>query len=152
MLIRKMEITDCEAVYHLFAECFSKPWSFAAIKDMFAKSDYYNLVAVDDKICPDSGDRILGYSGIIKLLDEADIVNVAVSPASRKQGIATRLMESLLKDSEKMGIHSIYLEVREHNKAAIRLYERSGFKETGMRKNYYTDPSEHAILMAWQSK
>ena len=92
-------------------------------------------------------EKILAYCSMQTVLDEGDILNVAVSPDRQREGIGYFLVDSMLKMAEMIGIHIVHLEVREGNGTARRLYERLGFKEDGLRKNYYTDPTENAVLM-----
>ena len=91
--------------------------------------------------------EILAYCGLIMVLDEGDITNVAVRPDRQKEGIGHFLMDSLIRLAEQQGVTTIHLEVRTGNGTAIRLYERMGFTKDGIRKKYYTDPVEDALLM-----
>ena len=90
--------------------------------------------------------EMVGYGGISLVADEAEIITVAVAPAFRRQGIARCLMESMLRLAEDARA-SVYLEVRESNIPARKLYAALGFSEIGVRKNYYTSPRENAVLM-----
>ncbi len=146
MNYRVMTEEDSEAVASLYKESFSCPWSFAAVKNMFHVDGYYSLVAENEE------KEIVGYVGMKSVFDEADITNVAVSPAMRRQGIAKELIDILLARADNMGICSIFLEVRASNIPAIRLYEQAGFEDCGRRKNYYDAPTEDAILMVWNKK
>lgn len=92
-------------------------------------------------------DRILGYCGLLTVLDEGDVTNVAVRRDRQREGIGNFLMESMIRLAEERGITMIHLEVRAGNETAIRLYERQGFVRDGLRKGYYTDPTEDAVLM-----
>ena len=91
--------------------------------------------------------RILGYCGLLTVLDEGDVTNVAVRRDRQREGIGNFLMESMIRLAEERGITMIHLEVRAGNETAIRLYERQGFVRDGLRKGYYTDPTEDAVLM-----
>lgn len=93
--------------------------------------------------------EILGYCGLLMVLDEGDVTNVAVRGDRQREGIGNFLMESLIRLSREQGIRMIHLEVRAGNETAIRLYERLGFVRDGLRKAYYTDPVEDAILMTY---
>lgn len=140
VLIVPMTKEDCPKVLALFEKCFTHPWSLQNIEDMFSHFGYINLLALD-------GARIIGYAGIISAADEADITNVATDPDYRRRSVAYHLLRGLMDRARKEGIHSIYLEVRVSNQAAIRLYEKAGFKQEGIRKNYYRDPREDAVIM-----
>ena len=91
--------------------------------------------------------QILGYCSMQTVLDEGDILNVAVTRNRQKEGIGYFLVDSMLMLAAARGIHIVHLEVRESNGSARRLYQRLGFKEDGFRKNYYTEPVENAVLM-----
>lgn len=124
------DVADIEKV------CFSRPWdqiSIAAeLKNEFSKF----FVAVEDG-------RAVGYVGMYVLTGEADIVRVAVLPDFRKRGIARAVLEYSLKAAD----CDVFLDVRESNFAAIGLYRSLGFYDTGVRKNYYSEPEENAVLM-----
>ena len=91
--------------------------------------------------------KILAYCGLIMVLDEGDITNLAVRSDRQREGIGHFLMESLIRLADERGVTTIHLEVRVSNETAVRLYERMGFTRDGIRKRYYTDPLEDALLM-----
>ena len=91
--------------------------------------------------------KILGYCSMQIVLDEGDILNVAVRRERQKEGIGYFLVDSMLMMAEARGVRTVHLEVREGNDTARRLYQRLGFTEDGLRKNYYTNPLENAVLM-----
>ena len=134
----------CPEHVHQMAEieklCFSEPWSEDTIRDELDTplSRYF--------VCL-SGDRVLGYIGTRILLDQCDITNIAVHPDARRGGIATLLLEELERTVRPMGVEVLYLEVREGNTPARSFYEKSSFVPVGRRKNYYSLPTEDAILM-----
>ncbi len=90
-----------------------------------------------------------GYLLFSKVLDEGEILDVAVSPFFRKQKIAKNLLEETKLFSQNNQISSIYLEVREKNIPAILLYQKAGFKKIGTRKNYYSNPKENALIFKY---
>lgn len=138
--IRFMEEKDCQEVADLEQQCFTVPWSFDSIKQSFANPNGYFFVAEREQ-------KIVGYIGMMKAENEGDILNVAVSTQNRRQGIGTRLMEHLLYFAQEKGIETLFLEVRESNRGAIALYEQKGWKKIGVRKRYYTNPTEDGIVM-----
>lgn len=144
MTVRHMEKEDCSEVAGLFGRCFSHPWSKEAVEEMFDVPGYLNLIARKEG-------TLCGYIGIKSVLDEADIVNVAVEPSCRREGIGRCLLDILLEQAKKQEIQKIYLEVRKSNMAAIGLYEQAGFHSCGIRKNYYKNPAEDALLMEWDA-
>lgn len=120
--------------------CFSDPWSRESLAQELDNplSCYY--------LCLE-GAQVLGYIGTRQLAGEWEIVNVAVDPARRREHIASRLMEWLLRDAAEEQCERIFLEVRQSNLPAIGCYARFGFRQVGLRKNYYEKPVENAILM-----
>ena len=120
--------------------CFSDPWPEAAILPELTNALSLWLVAV-------SGDSVLGYVGSQTVMDESDMMNLAVAPACRRQGIARALMTALTKALQKKGNGSLTLEVRASNAGAIALYESMGFLAVGRRPNYYFHPKEDALIL-----
>lgn len=94
-----------------------------------------------------SADRVVGYGGLWKVFDEGHITNIAVHPEFRRCGVGSRIMDKLLEMCDDSGIRSLTLEVRKSNLAAQRLYEKYGFKAEGVRKGYYSDTGEDALIM-----
>lgn len=120
--------------------CFIHPWSEAALRESLETGRAVFLAAVE-------GERAVGYLGMEYVLDEGSITNVAVLPEKRRQGVARRLLEELLREAEKRFLATVTLEVREGNLPARALYEGLGFLPVGKRKNFYRDPTEDAVLM-----
>lgn len=141
MQIRPMTIHDCAQVAEIEAASFSMPWSLRAFTDTVEKSNFRYFVA-------EEAGEILGYCGFLFVLDEAEIPNVCVKSSARKQGVGKRMMQALIEEAEKLGVVVLFLEVRESNTAARKLYESLGFVENGIRKNFYEQPVEHAVLMS----
>lgn len=140
MILREMLVDDLEQVMEIENDLFAVPWTKEGYFTFLTREDAMFLV-VEEK------GRILGYCGLLMVLDEGDVTNVAVCRDRQREGIGHFLMDSLIRLSAERGITTIHLEVRESNATAIRLYERMGFAKDGIRKNYYTDPVEHAVLM-----
>ena len=121
--------------------CFSDPWSRRMLSEHLENECAATLVA----ITPDG--TILGYAGLLVILDEGYITNVAVLPEYRRQGIAGELLGVFRRFAEGNKLAFLTLEVRESNAAARALYAKYGYTEVGVRKNYYDHPKENAILM-----
>ena len=121
--------------------CFSDPWSRRMLSEHLENECAATLVA----ITPDG--TILGYAGLLVVLDEGYITNVAVCPDYRRQGIAGELLAVFRRFAEGNNLAFLTLEVRESNAAARALYSKYGYKEVGVRKNYYDHPKENAVLM-----
>ena len=93
-----------------------------------------------------AGDEVAGYAGMWKILDEGHITNIAVSPRYRRKGLGSLLLNKLIEIAEENKIKVLMLEVRKSNEAAIGLYVK-GFEQVGLRRNYYADNNEDAVLM-----
>ncbi|HBA64036.1 MAG TPA: ribosomal-protein-alanine N-acetyltransferase [Lachnospiraceae bacterium] len=141
MIVREMEPGDLEQVMRIEETLFSVPWTREGFLTYLLKPEAAFLV-VEEK------GSILGYCGVITVLDEGDITNVAVRPDRQREGIGNFLIASLIRLMDAIGVTTLHLEVRRSNASAIRLYQRQGFKEDGLRKHYYTDPDEDALLMS----
>lgn len=120
---------------------FKIPWSRSAFIDELTTNQMaVYVVAV-------SGREIIGYGGLWRILDEGHITNIAVHPEFRRCGAGSRIMDKLLEICQREGIKSLTLEVRKSNIPAQRLYENYGFKAEGIRKGYYSDTGEDALIM-----
>lgn len=124
----------------LEAICFSHPWSETALKEEIENDGACFLVAVE-------GAEVLGYCGMHHACGECYIDNVAVFPEHRGRGVASALLAALIEKAKLLGGEFISLEVRPTNTSAVRIYERLGFCTVGRRKNFYTDPTEDALIM-----
>lgn len=121
--------------------CFPDPWSRNLLADELDNALAAFLVALDET------GAVAGYAGLQVVLDEGCILNIAVRPDCRRQGIASRLLEVFLNFARGNRLAFLTLEVRASNEAAIALYERWGFAEAGRRRNYYEHPREDAVIM-----
>ena len=128
------EILDISALS--FSICWSKNSYLQELTNPVAK---YLVAKIDN--------TVVGFVGTWIVLDESHITNIAVHPTYRKQGIASKLLEELLNYCKNQGCTAYTLEVRSSNIAAQSLYEKHGFKQNGIRKRYYEDNNEDAILM-----
>ena len=121
--------------------CFSDPWSRRMLSEHLENECAATLVAQGED------GTILGYAGLLVILDEGYITNVAVRPEYRRQGIAGQLLEVFRSFAEGNKMAFLTLEVRDSNASARALYTKYGFREVGVRKNYYDHPKEDAIIM-----
>ena len=137
IFIEKMQKKDSEDVFFLQKKCFSISWSRSSLEDMFLVEGYHNFVAREQGI-------LLGYIGMKAVCDEADITNVAVDPTYRRRGIARALFGACFAAGE---LDFLTLEVRPSNAAALALYRELGFQPVGRRRDFYTDPTEDALLL-----
>lgn len=121
-------------------ECFADPWSQQSIA-----SELHNPLSL--WLVAQEGQTLLGYVGSQTCQDETDMMNIAVSPASRRQGVARALIEALVSALRERGSKQLTLEVRASNGPARQLYESLGFLQVGLRKNYYRNPQEDALIL-----
>lgn len=143
MLIRKMEEGDLEEVCAIERETFSEPWSKTSFLETISDENNCYLVAVIDG-------TVAGYCGYCGVAGEGYIYNVAVKADFRQQGIGYRMLNELIEHAQNKGIYSLTLEVRKSNYPAINLYKKLGFMEAGIRKDFYTKPTEDALIM-WRN-
>ena len=140
MILTNMRQEHVAQVAALEKLCFRDPWSENSVASELHNALSLWLVAVD-------GERVAGYVGSQTVMDESDMMNVAVHPDYRKQGIATALILGLVEELRKRGSHCLTLEVRASNETAISVYSKLDFQEVGRRKNYYRNPREDALIM-----
>lgn len=138
--ITRMTADHVPQVAALEQECFADPWSQQSVASELDNPLSLWLVWVED-------DKVLGYVGSQTVMDETDMMNVAVAPAARRRGIARKLIETLMQQLQQQGSHCLSLEVRVSNTPAIALYERLGFREVGRRPNYYRHPKEDGLIL-----
>ena len=142
--IKEMTLQDVDQVHMLEQIAFSMPWSRQDFVDMVENKDALYLV-VEDDVCPG---KVIACCGMRSIVGEGDISNVVVHPDYRKRGIASRMLEELIRRSDtEYGVEAYTLEVRKSNTDAINLYQRLGFAQEGIRKNFYEKPVEDAIIM-----
>ena len=140
MRILNMTAEHVAQVAALEAICFHDPWSEKSVASELTNPLSLWLVALD-------GDRVAGYVGSQSVMGESDMMNVAVHPDYRRQGIAEKLCLALVEALKEKGNHCLTLEVRASNEPAKALYEKLGFIQVGLRKNYYRNPKEDACIL-----
>ena len=140
MIITKMLQCHVPQIAELEKICFNDPWSENSIASELDNRLSYWLVALE-------GETVVGYVGSQTVLGETDMMNIAIHPDNRKQGIATELINALIEALNERGSHSLMLEVRASNEPAKSLYLKLGFEVVGIRKNYYRNPREDALIL-----
>ena len=140
MIIVDMTACHVSQVAELEKLCFADPWSESSIAHELENELSLWLVALD-------GERVAGYVGSQSVLGESDMMNVAVHPDYRRQGIGESLVTQLIFRLKEKGNYQLTLEVRASNISAQKLYEKLGFSEVGRRKNYYRAPREDALIL-----
>ena len=128
------------AVAKLERQCFSEPWSEHAL-ELFLEENAVAMVSVSDD------GTILGYGSMLFAPDEGQLVNLAVLPTARRQGIGKQILSALIEEAKTRGAETISLEVRVSNAAAIALYEHFGFRSVGIRRHFYRQPVQDAAVM-----
>ena len=141
MLIRKMTNDDIREVWEIEKMSFSMPWSENGFKDALSMEDNILLVA-------EEAGRIKGYACTYVSFDEGELTYIAVLPEVRNTGIAKSLLNTLKEEALKKGVSHIVLEVRVSNESARHVYKQFGFDELGIRKNFYEQPVEDAMIMS----
>ena len=139
---RRLELRDLNAIEKIERASYRTPWSRSMFAGELAKPSSFSLGAFD----PDSGE-LLGYLIISRYVDAWHVMNLAVAPKHRRKRIAAGLLERLFEVTAGEGRRGYTLEVRVSNDVAIKLYEQAGFKPRGVRRGYYTDNREDALIM-----
>lgn len=139
--IVKAEAPHFEGIAALEKECFADPWKIEDIIRAASNPAFVCFAAL-------AKGAVAGYGMMFVSAGESEIVNIAAAPTYRRLGIAEGIMKTLIGKAKEYGAEAMYLEVRESNFAARRLYEKLSFEIIGRRKNYYKKPSEDALLMA----
>jgi ribosomal-protein-alanine N-acetyltransferase len=140
--LRKLELQDLNAIERIERASYPTPWSRSMFAGELAKPSSLSLGAFD----PESGE-LVGYLVISRYVDAWHVMNVAVAPDRRRRGIARMLLEHLFELTARDERRGYTLEVRVSNEGAIKLYERLGFVSRGVRRGYYTDNREDALIM-----
>ena len=137
-----MNDSHVNGVYELSKSCFAIPWTLDSIKNELNNPVAKYIIAQDS-----STKEVIGFVGMWIIAGEGDITNIAVNPTYRKQGVASNLLNNLFEISKEYNCNDITLEVRSSNIPAQNLYKKFNFKEEGIRKKYYSDNGEDAIIM-----
>lgn len=142
IIIRKADGNDSEQIFRIEQKVFGKSIHSTEIKNHLQKKDIYYFVA-------QMGEEIIGYISAKSVLDEVDLWYIAVESQYQNQGIGSRLMKEFMDDMNLNGMQQITLEVRKSNQSAIHLYKKYHFKEISIRKDYYKNPVEDAVILQY---
>ena len=134
-------VTDTKGIYNIEKECFSSPWSENSISSSIVSDNTYFIIAKKN-----SGD-IVGYAGLYFVGKEGYVYNVAVKKDFRSLRVGTKLINNLKNFCIKNSMEFLSLEVRKSNVPAVKLYQKMNFKIVGSRKNFYSSPTEDALIM-----
>lgn len=135
------QLGHIDDILELEKMCFSMPWTREQLVSQLPDDMHIFLAAEDER------GRAIGYIGLMYVLDEGYISNIAVSPEHRRQGIADMLLNDLMTRAQEKKLSFLTLEVRQSNMPAQNLYKKHGYIEVGLRRNYYSQPTENAVLM-----
>jgi ribosomal-protein-alanine N-acetyltransferase len=141
VVVTPMRRRHLRQVLRIDHQVYPRPWSLGLYLGELSTTDGRSYVIARQ------GPQVVGYAGLMVLAGDAHITTVAVAPAHQRQGIATRLMLVMARDAVALGAERITLEVRASNHGAQRLYSRFGFAPAGVRKAYYVDNREDAVIM-----
>jgi [ribosomal protein S18]-alanine N-acetyltransferase len=139
--ITRMRRRHLRGIMAIERQVYPRPWSPSLfVSEMTSGRSRAYLVAVE-------GRSVVGYAGVVSYGDEAHITTIAVDPDHQRRKIGTRLLYELIRRAQDMGAHAVSLEVRVTNWGAQRLYARFGFRPVGVRKGYYQETNEDAVVM-----
>lgn len=146
MEIRLATIEDAHAIYEIEQQSFSVPWRLESVLAELegAENKLYMVICEEN--------HIVGYAGAWLVYDEGQITNIAVLPSARGKGYGSKLTKQLINECFSRGMHEIFLEVRISNLAALAIYRNLGFSVKGIRKDYYSEPTEDAYIMSLVSE
>lgn len=140
-IVRPMKLDDLQAILEIERVSFSTPWSLESFKTELKDNEYARY------LCLELNGQVIGYMGLWFILDEGHITNIAIDPKYRGQHWGEFLMRSVMGKMADQGMERMTLEVRVSNSPAQRLYKRLGFALAGVRKGYYADTREDAMIM-----
>lgn len=143
LAFRRLRRVDARKMAELEHRCFSLPWTFAQCESALAQKAFAAFGLFAD-------DALVAYISLYHAAGEMEILNLAVAPGRRRQGLGRRVLLMVLQVARKMGMQRVSLEVRQSNLAAIALYESAGFKSIGRRSHYYPDTGEDALIQEFK--
>lgn len=140
--IRRPLPDDLDGIIEVENMSYTNPWTDSMLKSSLIDPKSLNFVTVDQP-----GNKIVGFILNLLIVDELHVLNIAVIPAYRRSGIGNSLMETSIKTAEQLGVNTFFLEVRRSNISALTLYIKHGFSVIGVRRGYYSDNREDALVM-----
>ncbi|HLU26651.1 MAG TPA: ribosomal protein S18-alanine N-acetyltransferase [Longimicrobiales bacterium] len=139
-VIRRVGFEDLPQVMRIEYASYTTPWTEATFRELLRRSDAVILGA-------EAEGRLVGYAVFWVVADQGELGNIAVAPDWRGRGVGKKLLEAVIEQARGRAVRELFLEVRVSNEPARRLYETHGFREVGRRKNYYSVPTEDALVM-----
>jgi ribosomal-protein-alanine N-acetyltransferase len=147
VLLRQARDSDVPALAALEAACFTHPWTAAQIAEELAAAPPGGIFVLEGPRRPGGTGGLCAYCAFRLVLDEMHVLNVAVSPGERRRGLARRLLGFVLRRAARAGARRAFLELRAGNASALALYESLGFRRLSLRRGYYRDPVEDALVL-----
>ncbi|WNR43904.1 ribosomal protein S18-alanine N-acetyltransferase [Paenibacillus roseipurpureus] len=141
LVFRSMTMDDIPYICEIEQEAFTTPWTRGAFENELLNNQFAHYMIMD------IGGEVAGYGGMWLIMEEAHVTNIAVKHTYRGQKLGERLLRELMKTSAFLGAIRMTLEVRTSNIVAQNLYEKLGFRSVGVRRGYYTDNREDAVVM-----
>ncbi|MCD1259557.1 ribosomal protein S18-alanine N-acetyltransferase [Paenibacillus athensensis] len=141
MEFRSMRLDDIPAICEIEEEAFTTPWTEGAFRNELTNNQFAHYIVLE------SGSSIAGYGGMWLIMEEAHVTNIAIRAPYRGRKLGERLIRELMRTAVFLGAIRMTLEVRASNYIAQNLYEKMGFRSVGVRRGYYTDNREDAIIM-----
>jgi len=138
---REMKLEDIPQIIEVEHESFTVPWTAEAFRNELMHNQYAHYIVMEQE------DLIIGYAGMWLIFDEAHITNIAVREKYRGKKLGYRLLRELVRAARTLGADKMTLEVRVSNQVAQNLYAKFGFRPVGLRKGYYSDNHEDALIM-----
>lgn len=164
IFIKPAVLGDVDRLYEIECACFPTPWSRESLVSFISNKEHTFCItacngdapadvpaeaATDAVRTPADAAEIMGYAGVLYVLDEGEISNIAVHPRFTEKGVGFALMRAVQENCRRAGVKTLHLEVRSGNERAIALYRKCGFVRTGLRRGYYGDNGEDALLYSW---
>lgn len=146
MMIRRMQKADIKAVFDIEMNTFAVPWPEASFHHELDENPAARYLVAEN-----NAGEVIAYAGAWMIFEEAHITNIAVRKDFRGQGIGIALTRALIQYAANLGVQYMTLEVRRSNMVAQDMYRKLGFEKLGVRKQYYTDNGEDALLMVLQN-
>lgn len=140
-IFRRMQLSDIDRILEIEQQSFSAPWSRAAFEGELIRNHFAKYIVVE------LDGYVIGHAGMWIIIDEAHITNIAIDPLFRGRKLGENLLRQMMTLAVWNGAERMTLEVRVSNLAAQNLYNKLGFRNYGIRKGYYTDNNEDALIM-----
>ena len=139
-MIRPARAQDLPRIAEVERSSFSTPWSVSSFRTLLTVDRVLFRVLEEDGV-------VMGHGVLWRVADEGELANIAIHPDAQRRGLGTELLEHLLQEAAATGVARVFLDVRESNVDAIRIYRRRGFREVGRRTDYYQKPVEDALIL-----